>query len=83
MKTNYGPNEFLIERTVSNLQILPPKAVRQVVDFVEFLQTKYQHVPTADSPKPLERKPQFGSAKGLIVMADDFDAPLADFEEYM
>lgn len=27
--------------------------------------------------------PQFGSAKGLIKMADDFDAPLADFQEYM
>mgnify|MGYP001059966837 CR=1 FL=1 len=26
---------------------------------------------------------QFGSAQGLIVMADDFDAPLADFDEYM
>jgi antitoxin (DNA-binding transcriptional repressor) of toxin-antitoxin stability system len=30
-----------------------------------------------------ERRPQFGSAKGLIVIADDFDAPLADFNEYM
>lgn len=26
---------------------------------------------------------QFGSAKGLIIMADDFDAPLEDFKEYM
>jgi len=26
---------------------------------------------------------QFGSAKGLIRMADDFDAPLGDFKEYM
>ncbi|MEI6043955.1 MAG: type II toxin-antitoxin system prevent-host-death family antitoxin [Chloroflexota bacterium] len=25
---------------------------------------------------------QFGSAKGLIVMADDFDAPLDEFSEY-
>ena len=33
-----------------------------------------------EAPK---RHPQFGSAKGLIVMADDFDAPLADFAEYM
>jgi len=31
-------------------------------------------------PKP---RPQFGSAKGLITMADDFDAPLEDFKEYM
>lgn len=26
--------------------------------------------------------PKFGSAKGLIQMADDFDAPLDDFREY-
>jgi antitoxin (DNA-binding transcriptional repressor) of toxin-antitoxin stability system len=26
--------------------------------------------------------PKFGSAKGLIHIADDFDAPLDDFEEY-
>ncbi len=30
-------------------------------------------------PKP---KRQFGSAKGLIEIADDFDAPLDDFHEY-
>jgi hypothetical protein len=27
--------------------------------------------------------PQFGSAKGLITMSDDFEERLADFEEYM
>ncbi|MGI8589128.1 MAG: type II toxin-antitoxin system Phd/YefM family antitoxin [Chloroflexia bacterium] len=26
---------------------------------------------------------QFGSARGLIRMAEDFDAPLEDFQEYM
>jgi len=30
-----------------------------------------------------EPKPVFGSAKGLIKMADDFDGPLEDFKEYM
>ena len=29
------------------------------------------------------RRPQFGSARGLIEMAEDFDAPLEDFKEYM
>jgi antitoxin (DNA-binding transcriptional repressor) of toxin-antitoxin stability system len=29
------------------------------------------------------KRRQFGSAKGLISMADDFDAPLDDFREYM
>ena len=32
---------------------------------------------------PAKRQRQFGSAKGLIQMADDFDEPLTDFEEYM
>ena len=27
-------------------------------------------------------RPQFGSARGLIKMADDFDAPLDDFDDY-
>ena len=26
---------------------------------------------------------QFGSAKGLVVMSEDFDAPLEDFEDYV
>ena len=28
-------------------------------------------------------KPTFGSAKGMVTMSDDFDAPLNDFKEYM
>jgi prevent-host-death family protein len=32
------------------------------------------------TPKP---RPRFGSAKGLIVLGPDFDAPLDDFREYM
>ena len=31
---------------------------------------------------PSKRRAQFGSAKGLVRLADDFDAPLADFNEY-
>lgn len=27
-------------------------------------------------------RPEFGSAKGLFEMAEDFDEPLADFDEY-
>jgi len=35
-------------------------------------------------PAPAVRPPfQFGCMKGQIWMADDFDAPLDDFEEYM
>ena len=33
--------------------------------------------------EPPKRHPKFGSAKGLVVMSEDFDAPLQDFSEYM
>ncbi|MBD2604815.1 type II toxin-antitoxin system Phd/YefM family antitoxin [Scytonema hofmannii FACHB-248] len=32
---------------------------------------------TASAPRP-----KFGSAKGLVKIADDFDEPLPDFEDY-
>jgi antitoxin (DNA-binding transcriptional repressor) of toxin-antitoxin stability system len=28
-------------------------------------------------------RPRFGSAAGMVSMAEDFDAPLEDFREYM
>ncbi len=34
-------------------------------------------------PDARPRKRTFGSAKGLIKIADDFDDPLEDFREYM
>ena len=36
-----------------------------------------------DGPQPpVAKKWVFGSAKGLIKMAEDFDAPLDDFKDY-
>ena len=36
------------------------------------------------SPQPqVRRKPVYGCAKDKIWIADDFDAPLDDFKEYM
>jgi antitoxin (DNA-binding transcriptional repressor) of toxin-antitoxin stability system len=35
---------------------------------------------------PVSKKdptPKFGSAKGMIHMSEDFDAPLDDFRDYM
>ncbi len=45
---------------------------------------KNENVSVQLVPREVERrKRQFGSAKGLISMAADFDAPLDDFKEYM
>lgn len=33
-------------------------------------------------PVRVHGQPRFGSARGMFVMADDFDAPLQDLEPY-
>lgn len=59
----------LIDAAVGGEEIIIAKDPHHLVKLVP--------VPTT---KP---RPQFGSAKGLITMSDDFDEPLEDFEEYM
>jgi hypothetical protein len=63
--------------TMLNTKInnLPPSMIKEVDNFVEFLKTKQK------KGKVKERK--FGCAKGLILIHDDFDAPLEDFKEYL
>ena len=58
----------LIEAAVGGDEVLIAKDDQNIVKLVPVSGTK-----------PV---PQFGSAKGLITMADDFDAPLEDFDEY-
>ena len=42
-------------------------------------QETYKIVPVKKSKKPYR---EFGTAKGLFSMSDDFDAPIDDFDEY-
>jgi DNA-damage-inducible protein J len=43
-----------------------------------------QHgIPFDISTEPVKKTPKPGCMKGKIWMADDFDAPLEDFKEYM
>lgn len=66
------------------------EAKTQLVDLVEaaisgetvVITKDGQHIQLVPVP-PSTRRPQFGSARGQIQMADDFDEPLADFDEYM
>jgi hypothetical protein len=60
----------------AKINTLTPSMLKEVDDFVDFLKTKQK--PTE---KIIER--EFGCAKGLFVMHDDFDAPLEDFIEYI
>ena len=50
----------------------------ETVFIIKDLEEAVQLVPAV----PLVRR-QFGSAKGLIAMAENFDSPLPDFNEYM
>lgn len=54
---------------------LPEHLKKQVEDFIDSL------IPPK---KPREnKKPRFGSGKGMFIVKPDFDAPLDDFKEYM
>jgi prevent-host-death family protein len=59
----------LIAKAISGEPVFITQDGRQVI----------QLVPVGDTKPP--RQP--GSAKELIWMSDDFDAPLEDFKEYM
>ncbi|MDR1784927.1 MAG: DUF2281 domain-containing protein [Spirochaetaceae bacterium] len=56
-------------------RLLPPQIQHQVLDYVDFLLSKYAgHRP---------QKPKAGCMKGTFVwMSDDFNAPLDDFKDY-
>ena len=60
----------------SILNQLPENLQAEVIDFIDFLLSKANQPPKKNFPK-------FGSAKGMIIMKDDFDEPLEDFKEYL
>ena len=64
---------------IQEIHTLPESLKLEVLHFVQFIKQK-QSIPT-ETAKP--RKRQAGSAKGEIFMAEDFNAPLEDFAEYM
>jgi antitoxin (DNA-binding transcriptional repressor) of toxin-antitoxin stability system len=66
LEKDQRPLGELIERTLEGVEIVFARGDRPVAKLV-----------------PIHGKPQrqFGSAKGLITMADDFDGPLEDFRE--
>jgi antitoxin (DNA-binding transcriptional repressor) of toxin-antitoxin stability system len=65
--------EELIEAAMRGEQVLIGADTHHVVQLVPVTP------PTTALPK---RNRHAGTAKGMIVVADDFDAPLADFDAY-
>ena len=71
----------MIEQTlIQEIQTLPESLKQEVLHFVQFL--KQKQTAEIETAKP-RKKRQAGSAKGMFVMADDFDEPLENFAEYM
>ena len=63
--------ELTDEQAIALLQDLPEAQKQRVMASIA-------------SKKSLRKRPQFGGAKNdILYIADDFDAPLEDFKEYM
>lgn len=70
---------LMIRKEIADeINLLPAEVLPELQTFMKYLQFKAGKI-NGKSVNP----PQFGSAKGMIVMADDFDEPLEDFEPYM
>ena len=71
----------MTEQTIiSELYTLPENLKQEVLHYIQFL--KHKQTEQIETVEP-RKKRQAGSAKGKFVMADDFEAPLEDFAEYM
>ena len=72
------PFELLIKAETG----LPDKYVEMLLHYIRFLQSEYREEQAREtSPSAPIRKA--GRYQGKGWMADDFDAPLDDFKEYM
>jgi Protein of unknown function (DUF2281) len=58
------------------LTSLPSDLKKELIDFMDFLLQKRKRERQGREGIP-------GLAKGRIIVADDFDAPLEDFKPYM
>ena len=69
---------------VTQAQQLLPQLIEAALGGAEIIITSNQAPLVKLAPvQSLKPRPQFGSAKGLVSLSDDFDEPLEDFREYM
>lgn len=77
-KPRPNPREIEFEQLPAVLQSL----LREAMDGEELIILQSRRPIAKLIPLPQEARPTFGSARGMIMMRDDFDAPLEDFQEY-
>jgi hypothetical protein len=75
-------NTFTLHQQAEQyLKQLSPDTLKLATELLANLVQADKHKPEQISQQRKQRV--FGSSKGLIKMADDFDAPLDDFKDYM
>jgi hypothetical protein len=71
---------LLLEKILADVQQLDPAEQLEVIARV----VAQLQQPPDRSPKPkLTRQDLFGCMRGQVTMAEDFNDPLSDFDEYM
>ncbi len=65
---------------IQEIHTLPENLKLEVLHFIQSLKQKQTEKTELEKPR---KKRKAGSAKGMFVMADDFDEPREDFAEYM
>jgi hypothetical protein len=74
----------VLEQIDTKASQLPPDLQAEVLDFIEFLDYKKSKSQLVNADPFPQLPNKFGSGKGLITyIAEDFDAPLEDFKDYM
>ncbi len=63
----------------TKLETLPPALKEEAKNFIDYLVEKTKK---KKAESKIE-KPVFGSLKGKIHLAEDFDAPIDEFKDYM
>jgi antitoxin (DNA-binding transcriptional repressor) of toxin-antitoxin stability system len=72
-------HQFTTTEAKKRLQDLIEAALRgETIRIVKDDQAGVELVPLS----PVKGTRKFGSAKGQVIMAEDFNAPLADFDDY-
>ena len=74
-----------LDALVKEAQGLPEKAIPDVIRYMKFLKFEASSFDDLNAPAtpPRGKIRKAGIWKGQIKMAEDFDAPLDDFKEYM
>ncbi len=66
---------------LDKLQLLPAVLQEDALQYIDALVS--QHTKQVQQSKVISRKDAFGIWRGDVWMADDFNAPLPDLQEYM